>query len=119
MQDQPLLGMKEFCQFLQMDMNRLKALDRYVGVPHAMLGGRWVGTTHSLMRWLTRLVDDGVAIQYDKGKGARLVWEPDEEVMRKFGVAKDKQQKAAVAVGRKRLRDAAPDAARRPAAAAG
>jgi len=50
----------------------LMMLDKYFNVPHAVIGNRWMGTTHTVMAWLTRLVEDEVRCQYYEGRNKEI-----------------------------------------------
>lgn len=96
MRDQPLIGRKDFANFLGVGMDQLDVMNQLVGVPHAVVGNRWVGTTHTVMRWLTKLVEEQAIITHDeqrrkgRSKQGRVKgwgkWAPDEEILKRFRV---------------------------------
>ena len=70
LKDQPLIGQKEFANFLGVSLPALVLMDKWLNIPHAVVGKRWVGTTHTLMAWVTRLVEDEVRFyNYDLKSG--------------------------------------------------
>ena len=100
--DQPLITKQEVATFIGVDVQALQMMDRYLGVPHAIIGGRWVGTTHTIMAWLTDLIKKNVRLRtYEKtGKGlgkpgnpAFKKWRPDEETLARFIIAARKPPK--------------------------
>lgn len=65
LQDQILRGKAAFVEFLGLGtLEELRVLERNLGVPHAIIGNRWWGTTHSIMKWLTGMVEQRLKMQY-------------------------------------------------------
>jgi hypothetical protein len=84
MQDHALIGRKEIAEFLRIELKWLVAMNTYIpgGVPHALIGKTWVATTHTIMQWLTDLVNARAVIVYNLPSKK---WRPSEEVLAKFG----------------------------------
>jgi len=61
-EDRPLVGRKDFANFLGVTLQFVDNLGR-CGLPHAVIGNRWIGNTHAVMQWLRQLVKDKVRMR--------------------------------------------------------
>ncbi len=65
-QDRPLAGRKDFANFLNVTLQFANNLGR-CGLPHAVIGNRWIGNTDTVMQWLTQLVKNRVHMRAYSG----------------------------------------------------
>ena len=76
MRDQILIGRGDFMKFLHIDKPETLSKLKKIGLPYAKFGIRWWGTTFSVMRWLTNLVEARAEIFLDYADGPP---EPEEK----------------------------------------